>query len=140
MKLPKITNTTIITKCDQKVITKCDIYYNMMQLLWSATTHPAGCYIFKTSNRNTRTSCEICLKLTIKTPELRQWHHSGRHHNDVIGVVLVSLLLTLNIFHSLFVHFSHIIKMLCDFKGGSLSRQLSTLTSLVSMGLLLVEI
>ena len=102
MKLPKITNTTIITKCDQKVITKCDIYYNMMQLLWSATTHPAGCYIFKTSNRNTRTSCEICLKLTIKTPELRQWHHSGRHHNDVIGVVLVSLLLTLNIFHSLF--------------------------------------
>ena len=25
------------------------------------------------SNRNTRTSCEICSKLTIKTPERRQW-------------------------------------------------------------------
>ena len=33
--------------------------------------------------------------LTIKTLERRQWRHSG-------GVVLVSLLLTLNIYHTLF--------------------------------------
>ena len=30
---------------------------------------PAGNYMFKVNNRNTRTRCEICSKLTIKTPE-----------------------------------------------------------------------
>ena len=29
--------------------------------------------MFKVNNRNTRTRCEICSKLTIKTPERRQW-------------------------------------------------------------------
>ena len=29
----------------------------------------AGNYMFKVNNRNTRTRCEICSKLTIKTPE-----------------------------------------------------------------------
>ena len=32
---------------------------------------PAGNYMFKVNNRNTRTRCEICSKLTIKTPERR---------------------------------------------------------------------
>ena len=27
--------------------------------------HPAGIYVFKFNNRNTRTKCEICSKLTI---------------------------------------------------------------------------
>ena len=48
---------------------------------------PAGNYMFKVSNRKTITRCEICSKLTMKTPERRH------------GVVLVSLLLTLNLFH-----------------------------------------
>ena len=39
--------------------------------------------------------CEICLKLTIK------------HQNDVLDVVLVFLLLTLNIFHNFFYSFCH---------------------------------
>ena len=30
---------------------------------------PVGIYMFKVDNRNTRTRCEICWKLTIKTPE-----------------------------------------------------------------------
>ena len=30
--------------------------------------YPAGNYMFKVSNRSTRTRCEICSKLTIKTP------------------------------------------------------------------------
>ena len=30
---------------------------------------PAGNYIFKVNNRNTRASLEICSKLTIKTQE-----------------------------------------------------------------------
>ena len=33
--------------------------------------HPAGIYLLKVNNRNTRTRCEICSKLTIKTPERR---------------------------------------------------------------------
>ena len=31
----------------------------------------AGNDVFKVSNRNNRTMCEICSKLTIKTPERR---------------------------------------------------------------------
>ena len=33
--------------------------------------YPAGNCMFKVNNRNTRTRCEICPKLTIKTPERR---------------------------------------------------------------------
>ena len=33
-----------------------------------------GNYFFKVNSRNTRTRCEICSKLTINTPERRQWH------------------------------------------------------------------
>ena len=32
---------------------------------------PAGYYMFKINNKNTRTRCEICSKLTIKIPERR---------------------------------------------------------------------
>ena len=44
---------------------------------WSAdcnlvfNVNPAGNYMFKANNRNPRTRCKICLKLTIKTPEQR---------------------------------------------------------------------
>ena len=37
----------------------------------------AANYIFKVNNRNTRARCEICSKLTIKTPEPRQWRGSS---------------------------------------------------------------
>ena len=53
---------------------------------------PADIYLFKVNNRKNRKMCEICSKLIIKTPE----QHDG---NDVI---LMSLLLTLNRFHTLF--------------------------------------
>ena len=32
---------------------------------------PASYYLLKANNSNTRTKCEICSKLTIKTPERR---------------------------------------------------------------------
>ena len=32
-----------------------------------ATYFPAASYMFKVKNRNTRTRCEICSKLTLKT-------------------------------------------------------------------------
>ena len=37
---------------------------------------PAGNYMFKVNNRNTRTRYEICSKLTIKIPERRHWRRS----------------------------------------------------------------
>ena len=36
-------------------------------------TYPAGNYMFKVNNKNTSARCEVCSKLTIKTPERRQW-------------------------------------------------------------------
>ena len=38
---------------------------------------PANIYLFKVNNRNTRKKCEICSKLTIKTPERRHRRRSG---------------------------------------------------------------
>ena len=45
--------------------------------LKTRNTDPAGNCMFKVSNRNTRTSCEIFSKLTIKTPERCHWRRSG---------------------------------------------------------------
>ena len=36
-----------------------------------------GNYMFKVNDRNTITKCEICSRLTIETPEQRQWRRSG---------------------------------------------------------------
>ena len=60
---------------------------------------PTGNCMFKVNNRNTRTRCEICSKLTIKTPELRQWRSSGVfivNFEHISHLVLVFLLLTLS--------------------------------------------
>ena len=43
----------------------------------SYRNNPAGNYMFKVNNRNTRTGCEICSKLTVKAPERRHWRRSG---------------------------------------------------------------
>ena len=40
-------------------------------------SNPTVKYMFKVNNRKTITRCEICSKLTIKTPERRQWHISN---------------------------------------------------------------
>ena len=36
-----------------------------------------GIYLLKVNNRDTRARCEICSKLTIKTPERHYWRRSG---------------------------------------------------------------
>ena len=57
-----------------------------------------GIYMFKVNNRNTRPSCEICSKLTIKTPEQRHWRCSGVfivNFEYISHLALVFLLLTL---------------------------------------------
>ena len=49
--------------------------------------------------RNTRTKCEICSKLTIKTPERHRWRHSGVFivsFEHISHFVLMFLLLTLS--------------------------------------------
>ena len=38
---------------------------------------PTSNYMFKVNSRNTIAKCEICSKLTTKTPEWRQWYRSG---------------------------------------------------------------
>ena len=56
---------------------------------------PAGNYTFKVNNRNTRTRCEICPKLPIKTPEPRQWRRSAvfivnlEHTSHLVLVLLL---------------------------------------------------
>ena len=58
---------------------------------------PAGIYLLKVNNRDTRTRCEICSKLTIKTPERRQWRRSGVFNFNlerISHLILVFLLLT----------------------------------------------
>ena len=52
--------------------------YRAILSKWTITTKafPAGNYMFKVNNRNTRTRCEICSKLRIKTPERCHWRRS----------------------------------------------------------------
>ena len=42
-----------------------------VNIVWN-WAHPPGKYMFKVNNRNTRTRCEICSKLTIRTSKRRQ--------------------------------------------------------------------
>ena len=58
---------------------------------------PAGNYLFKVNNRNTRARCETCSKLTIKTPKGLPWWCSGVfivNSEHISHLVLVFLLLT----------------------------------------------
>ena len=76
------------------IFVKSSIYLHAIRQVKSKVTkimlirisYPIGIYLLKVNNRNTRATCEICSKLAIKTPERRH----------------PTLLLTLNIFHTLF--------------------------------------
>ena len=60
---------------------------------------PPGLYLFKVSNGNTTTTCEICSKLTIKTPEWRYWRRFGIfivNFEQISHIVVVFSLLALN--------------------------------------------
>ena len=63
------------------------------------TSVSAGNYMFKINNRNTRTRCEICSNITIKTPVQRQWRRCSAiivNCEHISHLVLVFLLLTLS--------------------------------------------
>ena len=66
------------------------VKFQLKCLFWAESYLTADVFLFKVNNRNIRKRCEIYSKLTIK------------HKNDVTGVLLVFLLLTLNIFHVFF--------------------------------------
>ena len=71
----------------------------MILWFWS----PAGIYLLKVNNRNITTRCEICSKLTIKTTEPSHWRRLWIMFTiTTLDIVMMALLLTLNIFHTLF--------------------------------------
>ena len=59
-------------------------------------TFLVGINMFKVKKKNTGTMCEICSKLTIKTPERRQFAISIFNSEHVLHLALVVLKLTLN--------------------------------------------
>ena len=70
-----------------------------MRGLRTKRRNPADNYMFKVKNRNTRSRCEICSKLTLKTPERHHWRRSGVfivNFEHISHLVLVFLLLTLS--------------------------------------------
>ena len=70
-----------------------------------AISSPAGIYLLKVNNRNTRTSYEICPKLTIKTLEWRQWRRSGVFIVNLKHVIAGCLVSQLWIYNSCWLHF-----------------------------------
>ena len=75
---PGGTSATILENIDQLVKSKPDClivpHMESFRELYRLKVYPAGNGMFKVNNRNnrnTRTRCEICSKLTIKTPERR---------------------------------------------------------------------
>ena len=86
-------------------------YYSKIETL---EFDPAGIYMFKVNNRNTRTRCERCSKLTIKIPELRQLCLSGVfivNFEHISYLVLVLLLLTLSRLESFKLFLSEFVKL-----------------------------
>ena len=56
-------------------------YFEICKNIWFLkqlrVADPVGNYMFQVNNKRNRTRCEICSKLTIQTPERRQWRRSG---------------------------------------------------------------
>ena len=72
-------------------------------------------YMFKVSNRSTRKMCEICFKLTIKTPERYHWRCCDVFIGNVENIsllFLVSLLLFLN--KQQLAGYENSFKLICD--------------------------
>ena len=48
---------------------------------------PAGIYLLKIDNKNTRKKCKICSKLTIKTPKRHHWTYLGLYKTFMVTLV-----------------------------------------------------
>ena len=76
-----------------------EIFYPWNTLILYYKTCLHDIYLFKVNNRITRTWCEICSRLTIKTPEQPHLHCSGVfivNFEHISNLFLVFLLLILN--------------------------------------------
>ena len=81
----------------------------------------ANIYLLKVNTRNTSKRCEICLKITKKTPERRDWFRSGVfivNFEHKLHLFLLFLFLTLNIY--LFSTATYETNFNRDFSGGDL--------------------
>ena len=68
-------------------------------LCYCAKLKPDANYMVKVNYRNTRIRCEICSKLTIKTPKRHHWRRSGVfiiNFEHISHLALVLLLVTLS--------------------------------------------
>ena len=64
-----------------------------------AEAYPAGIYLLKFNNRDTRIRSATCSKLTIKIPKRRHWRGFGVfivNSEHISDLILVFLLLTFN--------------------------------------------
>ena len=76
-----------------------NVLHRLRRVKTYSKSSSAGIYLLRVNNRNTRTRCEISLKLTVKTPERRHWGHSGVcivNFQQVSHIVLMFLMLTLS--------------------------------------------
>ena len=91
--IPTINKTNRVTKntatSNDQIITK-----TIVDAQFKSGIIPAGNYLLKVNNRSTRARCEICSKLTIKTPERRLVFIVNFEY--ISHLALVFLLLTLN--------------------------------------------
>ena len=53
------------------------VYRGQTRTLYVLSAYPAGTYLLRVNDRNSRTRCETCSKLTIKTPEQCHWRRSS---------------------------------------------------------------
>ena len=86
----------VLTIFEKKLYHKC---LTGTQLRLFEGSIPANIYILKVNNRNTRKRCELCSKLTIKTPEPCRWRRSSVfivNFDHISYIFLLFLLLTLN--------------------------------------------
>ena len=92
-----VVTIVIVIKC--AINLQCDRCIYLRIIFWSLPKSiPLGIYMFKVNNRNARTRCEICSKLTIRTLEQHHWRRFGVfivNFEHISYLVLVYLLLTL---------------------------------------------
>ena len=96
-----------------------EIVYLVEYIFWAI---PAGIYLLKDNNRNTRTRCEICSKLTISTVSIvnlehviadrdnsldyKTWSTNSYNQEQYFGNILNDLEDCVN-FHALFIFLSY---------------------------------
>ena len=91
--------TTSGTTLLEAIVSYKPLSQSLPQKWENASPTETGNYLFNVNNRNNKTGCELCLKLTIKTPEQRHWCLSGVfivNFEHISHLFLVFLLLSLN--------------------------------------------